>query len=146
MRVFGCAKFKRLTNAELDGDLSARERQFLDRHRDVCTDCRSIESQGSLALNFLRASAIDDVEVSDNFDERVLRRLRVQTTRESLGYWSPAVAGAFVAGLAVIAALQMITRSAELRHIRVPGAEVRRVTPTKSFPELNQVIHRHFDK
>lgn len=141
MRFFGCGKFKRLANAELDRVLTSREDAFLQKHRQVCSECAQEQSQSSLALNFLRASAFEAVEVSPNFDDRVLRRFKVQTTRESLGYWSPAVAGAFVAGLAVVAALQMITRSAELRHIKVPGAEVRRITPAKSFPELNQILY-----
>jgi hypothetical protein len=142
MRVFGCAKFKRLTSADLDRDLSGRERLFVERHREVCDECSESEQQSCLAMNFLRSAAFDEVEVSSNFDDRVLKKLRVQTSRESFGYWSPAIAGAFVAGLAVIAALQIITRSAELRHIRVPGAEARRVSPAKSFPELDQIIHQ----
>jgi hypothetical protein len=141
MRLFGCAKFRKLANAELDRVLTPREDAFLQRHRRVCGDCSEQHQQSSLALNFLRASAYDAVEVNPNFDERIIRRLRVQTRKESMAYWSPAVAGAFVAGLAVVASLQMITRSAELRHIRVPGAEVRRITPAKSFPELNQILY-----
>ncbi len=124
MRVFGCAKFKRLASEQLDRDLRPREEAFLHRHRKACADCRAAQTQSSLALNFLRASAID-VDVHPMFEERVIRKLKVQTARESLRYWSPAVAGAFIAGLAVVAALQMITRSADLPHVRLPGSEAR---------------------
>jgi hypothetical protein len=85
-------------------------------------------------LNFLRAAAIE-VDVHPQFEERVIRKLKVQTTRESIQYWSPALAGACIAGLAVIAALQMITRSAELPHVRLNGGEARMMT--HAHPDLD---------
>lgn len=136
MRLFGCGKFKRLASEQLDRQLTPREEVFLHRHRRACDECHDLQSQSSLALNFLRASAIE-VDVHPQFEERVIRKLRVQTTRESLRYWSPAAAGACIAGLAVVAALQMITRSAELPHIRI-GGEARRVTISRSSPALDQ--------
>jgi len=122
MRIFGCSKFKRLASEQLDRNLSPREEAFLHKHRLACPDCHAAQSQSSVALNFLRAATIE-VDVHPQFEERVIRKLRVQKTRESLRYWSPAVLGAFIAGLAVVAALQMITRSAEMPHVRFPGGE-----------------------
>jgi len=132
----GCSKFKRLTSEELDRTLTPKEDAFVQKHRSACDDCREVQVQSSLAMNFLR-SATMDIDVHPHFDERVIRRLRVQTTRESIRYWSPAVAGAFIAGLAVVAALQMITRSAELPHVRLPGAESHRIAPLKTNPALD---------
>jgi hypothetical protein len=139
MRVFGCSKFRRLANEEMDRTLTASEKDFVQRHQAVCSECSESQSQSSLALNFLRASAIE-VDVHPMFEERVIRKLKVQTTRESIGYWSPAVAGAFIAGLAVIAALQMITRSADLPHVRFPGEANNRVPVTKTGPALDQLF------
>ena len=140
MRVFGCSRFKKLTSESLDRNLTPQEEAFVQKHRMACEECNEFQSQSSLALNFLRASAID-VDVNPMFEERVIRRLRIQGTRESLRYWSPAVAGAFIAGLAVVAALQMITRSAELPHVRLPGAESRRITPLKSNPAIDENLN-----
>ncbi|MFI5387236.1 MAG: hypothetical protein ACHQ50_14085 [Fimbriimonadales bacterium] len=136
MKLFGCSKFKRLASEGLDRNLTPREEAFVQNHRKACANCSDLQSQSSLALNFLRASTID-IDVHPMFDERVIRRLRVQSSRESLRYWSPAVAGAFVAGLAVVAALQMITRSSELPHLRL-GGEARRISITKISPALDQ--------
>ena len=143
MKAVGCSKFKKLTNEALDRPLTANEETFVQRHRQTCVDCHEFQAQSSLALNFLRASAID-VDVHPQFEERVIRKLRVQSTRESLRYWSPAIAGAFIAGLAVIAALQMITRSAELPHVRLPGGEARNV-PSKTIPQLDQNPNFHLN-
>lgn len=134
MRVFGCAKFKRLANEELDRELGSAEQSFMSKHRNACPDCAEYHSQSSVALNFLR-DATFDVDVPPEFEERVIRKLRIQTTRESIRYWSPALAGACIAGLAVIAALQMITRSAELPHLHLNGGEARMMT--HSHPELD---------
>src|SRR5947208_10032822 len=139
MRVFGCAKFRRLANDALDRDLSYHEEAFMAKHRHACDECNQFQSQSCLALNFLRAATIE-VDVHPMFEERVIRKLRVQTTRESLRYWSPAVAGAFIAGLAVVAALQIVTRSAELPHVRLPGSESRLIVPSKINPVLNRTL------
>ena len=137
MRIFGCRRFSRLSNEAIDRDLCEREETFLEKHRTVCASCAATQTQSSFALNMLRASAID-VDISPSFDDRLLRKLRVRTTRESLRYWSPAVAGAFIAGLAVVAAMQMITRSAQLPHVGVPGGEARRIQLVS--PALDQNI------
>jgi len=142
MRVFGCRKFKRLASEAFDRDLRPQEDAFLQKHRQACAECSAFQHQSSLALNFLRAATID-VDVHPMFEERVIRKLRVQTTRESLRYWSPAVAGAFIAGLAVVAALQIITRSAEIPPVRLPGGEARRITLSKSKPALGLNLDIH---
>ena len=136
MRVFGCRKFNRLASEQVDRELNATEVSFMEAHRNACPPCRASETTSSLALNMLRGACLD-VQVSENFDERVIRRLHVQTGRESIRYWSPAVAGAFVAGLAVVAALQIITRTSEIRHLNIPGAEANR-TPSfsRTYPGI----------
>jgi len=137
MRVFGCRKFSRLNSERSDRELTPREVAFMFRHRMACEPCSEHESQGSIALNMLRAESFE-VEASPMFEERVIRKLRVHTTRESLRYWSPAVAGAFIAGLAVVAAMQIITRSSQLPHVRLPRGEARRITI--SAPTLDRNI------
>jgi len=110
-RLFGCTKYRRLSNERFDRDLALAEREFMAKHRAVCPDCRVTEAQGNTALNMLRLAAIEpEFEVADtsHFDERILRRLRVQATRESVRYWSPAFFGAAIAGLSVLAALHLV--------------------------------------
>jgi hypothetical protein len=136
MRIFGCARYKRLISEEMDRALTPRERNFLSRHGAVCNDCEDVQSQSSLALNMLRAATLE-VEAAPMFEDRVMRKLKVQTTRESIRYWSPAVAGAFIAGLAIVAALQIITRSAQLPHVKLPGGEARKITLSKPLPFLD---------
>jgi hypothetical protein len=110
-RLFGCGKYRRLMNEKFDRALSLRERGFMAQHRSVCTECRREETQGAFALNMLRLAAIEDEPMESGlmFEERVLRRWRVQSTRESVRYWSPAFAGAAIAGLMVLAALQLVS-------------------------------------
>ena len=111
-RLFGCTKYRRLSNERFDRDLSLAEREFMAKHRSVCAGCRVTESQGNTALNMLRLAAMEpefDVVDKPHFEERILRRLRVQATRESVRYWSPAFFGAAIAGLSVLAALQLVS-------------------------------------
>lgn len=87
------------------------------------------------AMAALRDGAIEPA-VDDSFDTRLLRLWRVQRTRSSIWYWSPALVGASVAAVALLAVLQLIANSRDIRPINVPGAEVRRETWTGPFPEL----------
>lgn len=116
-RLFGCSKYRRLANERFDRALSLSEREFLNKHKSVCPDCRRTEMQSATALNMLRLAAFEpdasNTESDDifgaHFEERVIRRLRVQSTKESVRYWSPAFVGAVIAGLTVLAALQLVS-------------------------------------
>lgn len=136
-RLFGCSKFRRLTSDRMDRALSERQVRFLDRHRVVCGECARAEEASHDAMKMLRL-AILEPETDPAFDHRVLRRARLQGVRAQFGYWSPAVFGAAIAGIAILAALQMIADSSRLPAIRVPGAngpEMTRRDP--EFPRLD---------
>ena len=111
-RLFGCSKYGRLVSEKEDRELSLREREFMAKHRSVCVGCRRKESMSANALNMLRLASFGDEPFDGlagiHFEERVLRRWRVSSTRESVRYWSPAFVGAAIAGLSVLAALQLV--------------------------------------
>lgn len=126
-RLFGCGKYRRLMHEKYDRALSLREREFMVQHRAVCGECHHEEVQGASALNMLRLASIEeDVYGSGQvFEERVLRRLKVQTTRESVRYWSPAFVGAAIAGLTVLAALQLVSGRSSMPSSANPAGEVK---------------------
>lgn len=141
VRIFGCRKFLRLSNEAADRELNPREEAFLSRHRDVCEACRSTEVESRMALNMLR-NACMEVEVQPHFDERVIRRFRTQSVKESLGYWSPALIGAVVAGVCLMAALSLVSHNGAAPRASLPGGEASRFEPKlHAFPslELNRV-------
>ncbi len=109
-RLFGCGKFKYLAIEKFDRELNLKEQDFYRKHREVCFECMRYEQQGTNAMNLLHSASIEP-EISENFDERVLSMLRRQPKRLALNYWSPVLAGAAVAALAVVATLQMIART-----------------------------------
>lgn len=114
-------------NEKFDRDLSLKEREFMARHKSVCTECHREEAQGACALNMLRMAAIGDEEVdySPVFEDRVLRKWRVQSTRESVRYWSPAFVGAVLAGLTVLAALQVVSSKNVVPGTTNPAGEAK---------------------
>ncbi len=145
LRVFGCRKFSRLISERADRDLKASEERFLERHRVACSECRRSEVADDCVLNLLRASAMEP-EVAPMFDDRVIRRLRVQTVRDSLSYWSPALAGAGIAGIALFVALHLAALPTQLRRSENSGGEaVRFTTPTK-LPDLELGDVPNFDR
>jgi len=121
IRVFGCRKFSRLLSDGADRDLSPKESRFLDLHRDACGECRRSERSSDCALNMLRAAALEP-EIEPMFEDRVIRRLRVQTVKESLNYWSPALVGAGIACVALFVALHLATMPGQInRGANVPA-------------------------
>lgn len=120
-----CRRFGRLLSEREDGELSARDQEFFDRHLSECERCRTEARQSAASLDLLRSAALQ-VEVTDSFEERLVRRARNRAAAESLRYWSPALIGAALAGIAMLAALQIVTRGSSLPPVNVPGAETRR--------------------
>lgn len=88
------------------------------------------------AMTALRLSVVRH-DPGPSFDTQLFRRYQVVSAKSSVAYWSPAMIGATVAAVAVLAVLQLLTRSSELQRIDVAGTEVRRdVRSTTIFPEI----------
>jgi hypothetical protein len=124
-----CRRFSRLLNEREDRSLTANEAAFIESHREACACCRRLEQQSFISLDLLRLASID-VEAAPGFDHRVIRRAKNQATVDTVRYWSPALVGAAVAGIAALAAIQIVTRSNHLPQVKVPGAESRKVSPS----------------
>lgn len=126
-------------NEKFDRELSKGETDFMASHRTGCDECRREEAHGACALNMLRLSSIGDEDVAPSlvFEERVIRRLRVQTARESVRYWSPAFFGAAIAGLTVLAALQLVSNRQLVPNVTHPAGEVRLERPQGRLPLID---------
>ncbi len=131
-RFFGCGRYRWLAYEALDRDLSEHEQEFFAQHEASCRRCEQHMAKGFAALNMLRGQALE-ASPKASFDERVLRRYRVISVRSSLRYWSPAMIGAAVAGLVILAALQMISTTSQLPAFSAPRGEARLSTP--AFPD-----------
>ncbi len=145
MKSLQCNKFRKLAGEQAGHPVTKSESAFLEAHRTECADCREYEQFNAMAMNLLRESAMEP-EFNPNFEDRILRKLRVQTSRASIGYWSPAVVGAFVAGLAIVAALQLITRSADLPRIQMPGGEARNMPENGRTLPFDRTIFKVVDR
>lgn len=132
----GCSRFRRLANETRDRALSVAEEKFLEDHSERCESCARARASAEEAFSMLRLAALDP-EPDPHFDERLLRRVQVLRGRESLRYWSPAMVAAAVACLAVLAALQLLTRSSEVRSFVLPGGEARRMVTPETAPQLH---------
>lgn len=132
----GCKRFSRLLSEQDDRDLKPAEERFLARHREVCQECRADEEISGLALNMLRDEAFEDVPVDASFDDRVIRKLRVQTGRESLGYWSPALVGASIACVGLFVALHLAASPTQAHRANLPAGEARLERSAPNVPNL----------
>jgi hypothetical protein len=65
-------------------------------------------------------------EVAPMFEDRVIRRLKVQQVKESLNYWSPALIGAGIACIVVFVTLQLVSSPSQIQRAHLPNGEARR--------------------
>ncbi|HEY3782825.1 MAG TPA: hypothetical protein VGL56_17210 [Fimbriimonadaceae bacterium] len=136
LNMFGCKKYKKLSFDQRDRELTPGEIAFMGAHEERCEECaRSMES-ASFALDALRGEFMEPVPCP-NFESKVIRQYRIESKRASLRYWSPAVVGAAVAGLVVLAAMQMIAQSSQLPSFKVPTGEARLSKP--AIPNLDSL-------
>jgi anti-sigma factor RsiW len=132
----GCGRYRKLHYAARDRSLSDRELEFLERHETACPECAKSMRHATDALDFLRMSALEP-ETTTNFNDRILRRHKVESVRASVRYWSPAMLGAVAAGLTLLAAMQMIAQSSHLPIFKVPASEARLTSP--AIPSLDRL-------
>lgn len=132
---FGCRKFWRLSHQTRDRVLKPREEAFLAAHRDRCKVCAEEEQHGHIALDLLAESRLEPA-MSSGFDARTIRRWRLARAKSSAAYWSPAVIGASVAALAVLAILQIITHSSEMPTLKPTAEQGRNELTAPLLPDL----------
>jgi hypothetical protein len=133
---FGCRKFQRLCEDREDRELRPREILFVDAHRQACSPCRTQESASRNSLNMLRAISMN-VEPSEAFDVRLVRRFKLEQSRERFAYWFPAIIGAGIASFATFALMQLVTASHPVKPFLKSPAEARNdVAPNQIEPRL----------
>lgn len=136
-RVFGCRKYRKLAYEARDRVLTDAEILFMQKHEAVCLACEHEMQQSAVALNLLSEAQLEP-EISPNFDTRIIRRLKTEFIRSSFKYWSPAMVGAAVGALVILAAIQMIAQSSRLPSLSVPGGSEARRLATPAFPSSLQ--------
>ncbi len=130
MKPSDCRKFESITVDWAPEELSESQSDFVANHEKSCQACRMAYRAQVIGLDLLRGSActVDATEISANFEETVVRNLRVQKKRDSWGYWWPAGLGAAIASLAAFAAMQLVSGSASFKPIFYRGQEARNNT------------------
>lgn|GEM_PF-4855122 len=85
----------------------------------------------------LIGAAIEPQVDKDKFARAVLRLHRVGSVKRSILYWSPAIAGASIAAMALLALLQMLTSSSSMKPIRILNGDAaqRMEQPSVQLPE-----------
>jgi len=65
-------------------------------------------------------------DITPMFEDRVIRRLKVQQVKESLNYWSPALVGAGIACIVIFVTLHLAASPAKMKEANMPDGEARR--------------------
>ncbi len=105
-----CNRYRRTKLLCEDGVASARQQAFVSRHESVCPRCVQEHALTRSALSALRAAVIEP-QSDPSFESRFIRRWRVERRMRAVSYWMPAVAGAIVASVALLAVLQILFTS-----------------------------------
>ncbi len=87
----------------------------------------------------LRMAALEP-EIEPMFEDRVIRRLKVQQVKESLNYWSPALVGAGIACIVIFVTLQMVASPVQMKRAHMPDGEAKRESAPKLELDFVPVI------
>jgi hypothetical protein len=134
MLKFSCNRFSRLLFDRGDRALSGSEELFFNSHLAKCEACWQKARTEEAALLDLRMLT-EDPEPSEGFDDRILKAFRDGPKPLSLGYWSPALMGAAIAGIALLATLTVVSRTADSPVRHTPGGDAMRLDQRFSAPE-----------
>lgn len=102
-----CARYRRYKLLCEDGVASERQARFVAGHEQACNKCAAEHDLTLSALSALR-SAVIEPEPDPSFESRFIRRWRVERRARAVSYWMPAIAGAVVASVALLAILQIL--------------------------------------
>ncbi|MBL8088414.1 MAG: hypothetical protein JNM85_10155 [Chthonomonas sp.] len=126
-------KFWKLWHISHDRELTDREEYFVLNLMREAPEIEAEAGENEKAFAALRDESMD-VTPSPEFDARLLRMAKVQFGRDQFRYWSPALAGACIAAVAVFAILQALSQPIDPTDLR--GKEARRVSIDRTvFPE-----------
>lgn len=129
-------RFWRTLQAADERELNASELIFLNACRQDDPVVAAEEEAQQVCLAALRACVIEPDD-DPTFDRRLMRRYRIERMKARAEYWSPAVVGAAVAAIAVLAFLQVLTGPSNLRTIDTSRSEVHNTRPERVFfPEF----------
>ncbi len=124
-----CARYRRLKTLSEDGRTSPKQSAFVARHEATCNRCAAEQALTDAAMDFLRSSAIEP-EPDPTFESRFIRRWRVEQRARTVSYWMPAVVGAVVASVALLAVIQILFASPVKRDIDLKGREAQLNIPS----------------
>jgi hypothetical protein len=128
----GCARYRKCKLLCEDGVATRRQRTFVERHEADCADCARQHALTMSALGALRSAAIEP-QPDPGFESRFIRVWRIERRSRAVSYWMPAVAGAVVAGVALLAVLQILFSSPARENADLKNREARGpVLPTHS--------------
>ncbi len=102
-----CSRYRRYKLLCEDGVASARQVAFVLSHEATCPKCTQEHAVTMSALSALRAAVIEPAP-DPSFESRFIRRWRVERRIRAVSYWMPAIAGALVASVALLAVLQIL--------------------------------------
>lgn len=105
-----------------DGRATQAQLHYIAEHEDRCPTCLEAHLNTTDALNFLKSQVIEIDETAE-LETRILRRWRVERRSRVFSYWLPAVAGAVVAGAALLAVLQILVASPQMNEKETKGRE-----------------------
>ena len=124
-----CARYRRLKLLSEDGRTSPRQEAYVVDHEQTCSKCTAEHSLTESAMEYLRTSAIEPTP-DPTFESRFIRRWRVERRSRVVSYWMPAVVGAVVASVALLAVIQILFSSPIKRSIDLQGREAQLNIPS----------------
>ncbi len=123
--MFGKSKKKSqyIANQVRDGVATPQETSIF---AELAIDPQFVAHEAEIdnAMAFLRSEKIEP-QLSKDFNGRLIRRWRVEARKRTFAYWSPVVAGGFVAAACLLTVLQLLMNTPEIQKVNLGGQEAK---------------------
>lgn len=129
----------RLAGLRRDGQSDPASENLLDSLIESDDATKSEVAEYNMCLDLLKGAAFEDEPVSQDFNDRILRRHKVRKSRRSIAALTPAFIGAAAAAIAFVALLQAVSAPAVLDkpELQNQKAELERIE-YPAIPSLNE--------
>jgi|GEM_PF-4147848 len=126
--------------------LTEKENDFLLEYSESAPSEAVLAELESEAMQFFREQSLEPAP-TDHLTSVISRKWAMERKKSAFGYWFPAVAGASITAVAVLAILQILTNAGKTTEATWRDAEARRMSNRSiDFPDPRVFSPRPIDR
>lgn len=130
MNLLRGRRFKRAAQHVRDGRATPQEVELFEKSISEEPALLAFEQSMDEAMGFLRSGTLD-VDATDDFEGRTIRRWKLESRKRTVSYWVPTLVGAGAAAAGLLAVLQLLLSGPEVPRVFLGNQEAKLERPAE---------------